>query len=189
MGNKTGGEKQKPLLMKSSPSEAGAYNADFTTHGDHEVVTLKKDGFPDAYYLPWESSRCTQCEVSLAKRQFAFFFTASLSGCSLWYKFSDGGILIRHEARVDKSVHKEHQLAGFKLIIDSSANEKDCWYTVDESTLEKHAQFFMVYALIDYDEKQLEFRAQLVKQKKTLDGDESYELVRLDRIEIAFPKD
>jgi len=190
MGNASSQAKQKPLVITAAPGDgAGAYHVNFAEKADFEQVLLTKDGFPDAYYLPWNSGNCTECEISLSKGQFDYFFTANLSGCSIWYKFENKQIKIRHEARTDKQVHWQHSIAGFKLAFDSSASD-ECTLTVDEATLVRTAQFFMVYALLDHKEKVIEFRVQLIKHVRNgLSQAEKYELIRVDNVPVPFPRD
>jgi hypothetical protein len=189
MGNTTGRAKPKPLVIKSAPGDgSGAYHVEFSEDAEIELVSLTKDGFPNAYYLPWMSGGCTECKITLSKGQIDYFFTANLSGCSIWYKFEEGRIKIRHEARTDKKVHWEHSIAGLKLVFDSSASD-DSTLTVDEKTLVRTAQFFMVYAVFDYVEKVIEFRIQLVRHMRNgFTQAEKYELLRVETVSVPFPK-
>jgi hypothetical protein len=189
MGNASGKTKQKPLILAAAPgTDPGAFEATFSTEADREQASLKNSVTPDAYYLPWKNGAYTACEINLAPKQIDYFFTADLSGCSLWYKFDGAKIKIRHEARTDANSQREHTLAGFKCIVDSSLNKDDVQLAIDEKTMIRSAQFYVVYALFDYDAKLVDFRAQLVHQKKNLNTRaESYELVKVDSIPIAFP--
>ena len=136
MGNASGRQKQKPLILGPTPgSGMGAYAVTFDTLEDRELATLKDSDSPDAFYLPWKSGDVTECGIDLTKDTLTYFFTANLSGCSLWYKFQDGRILIRHEARTDSASQNLHKLAGFKCVVDSSLNPDDVQLSVDQETM------------------------------------------------------
>ncbi|WPB77617.1 hypothetical protein KYC5002_00425 [Archangium violaceum] len=190
MGNSSGKAKPKPLLVTEGPGEGtGAYKLTITEKSDHEDASFAASSAADAYYLPWKSGDVTECEINLATRKIQYFFTANLSGCSLWYKFDGAKIKIRHEARTDSESQRLHRLAGFTCVVDSSLNKDDIQLVIDDKTMIRHAQFYCVYALIDYEERQIEFRAQLVKnQKNLLSKVESYELVKTTTIEVPIPR-
>ncbi|HLL56095.1 MAG TPA: hypothetical protein VK447_21210 [Myxococcaceae bacterium] len=190
MGNASGKAKQKPLLLGAVPNGVpGLFEVAFSTEDDHELATLAESRTPDAFHLPWKNGAYTEGEITLATRQVDYFFTADLSGCSLWYKFEGGKIRIRHEARTDKNSQTQHSLAGFKCVVDSNLNKDDVQLAVDEDTMMKTAQYYVVYALLDYDSKVIEFRSQLVRQKKNmLSRAEAYELVKVQSIPVSFPK-
>ncbi|NOK18515.1 hypothetical protein [Corallococcus carmarthensis] len=190
MGNASGRQKQKPLILGPAPgSGMGAYAVTFDTLEDRELATLKESGSPDAFYLPWKSGDVTECEIDLATDTLAYFFTANLSGCSLWYKFQEGRILIRHEARTDSASQNLHKLAGFKCVVDSSLNPDDIQLSVDEETMVRKARYYVVYALFDHEARQVEFRAQLVAQQTNLlNRQESYDLVKVTPVIVKFPK-
>ncbi|NOK15028.1 hypothetical protein [Corallococcus exercitus] len=190
MGNASGRQKQKALILGPAPgSGMGAYAVTFDTLEDRELATLKESGSPDAFYLPWKSGDVTECEIDLATDTLSYFFTANLSGCSLWYKFQDGRIRIRHEARTDSASQNLHKLAGFKCVVDSSLNPDDIQLSVDEETMVRKARYYVVYALFDHEARQVEFRAQLVAQQTNLlNRQESYDLVKVTAVIVKFPK-
>ena len=189
MGNASGRAKAKPLVIKAAPGDgSGTYHVEISEEPDVHLVSLTKEGFPDAYYLPWRSGGFTECEISLSKGQIGYFFTAALSGCSIWYKFEEKKLKVRHEARPGEDAHWEHTIAGFKMVFDSHPST-ECTLVIDEKTLVRTAQFFMVYALIDHAEKVVEFRIQLIKHVRNGNTQaETYELIRDTPCPAPFPK-
>lgn len=190
MGNASGRQKQKPLILGGVPStEPGAFTVTFSEQTDHELATLAEGGKTNAYHLPWKDGACTECEIDLASVQLKYFFTANLSGCSLWYKFNSGNIVIRHEARTDSVSQNQHRIAGFKCVVDSSANKNDVQLSVDPDTQLRTARFYVVYALFDHEAGAIDFRPQHVQQTKNLlSRVEAYELLKVDAVVIPFPK-
>ncbi|WP_223637983.1 hypothetical protein [Corallococcus sp. EGB] len=190
MGNASGRQKQKPLILGPAPgSGMGAYSVAFDTLSDHELATLKESKSPDAFYLPWKSGDVTEGEIDLTNHDLTYFFTANLSGCSLWYKFQDDRIVIRHEARTDGGSQNLHKLAGFKCVVDSSLNPDDVQLSVDQETMIRKARYYVVYALFDHEARQVEFRAQLVAQETNLlNRQESYDLVKVTAVVVKFPR-
>ncbi|CAM3190177.1 hypothetical protein G4177_33705 [Corallococcus sp. ZKHCc1 1396] len=190
MGNASGRQKQKPLILGPAPgSGMGAYAATFDTLEDRELAMLKESKAPDAFYLPWATGDVTECGIDLTTHNLTYFFTANLSGCSLWYKFQDGRILIRHEARTDSASQNLHKLAGFKCVVDSSLNKDDIQLSVDPETMVRKARYYVVYALFDHEARQVEFRAQLVAQETNLlNRQESFDLVKVTTTVVNFPK-
>lgn len=190
MGNASGRQKQKPLILGPTPgSGMGAYAVTFDTSlDDRELATLTESESPDAFYLPWKSGDVTECEIDLATDAITYFFTANLSGCSLWYKFHEGRIFIRHEARTDSASQNPHKLAGFKCVVDSSLNPDDVQLSVDQETMVRKARYYVVYAIFDHEARQVEFRAQLVAQQTNLlSRQESYALVKVATVVAKFP--
>ncbi|NBD07929.1 MULTISPECIES: hypothetical protein [Corallococcus] len=190
MGNASGRQKQKPLILDSVAGSApGLFKATFTTHPDREGATLTESSKPNAYHLPWKNGDYTEGEVDLTNEEVEYFFTSDLSGCSLWYKFTGGRIKIRHEARTDKGSQDVHRLAGFKCVVDSSLNKDDVQLAVDADTMIRSAQFYVVYALFEHESKSVDFRVQLVQQKKNLlTRVEVYELVKVGSVVVEFPE-
>lgn len=190
MGNASGRQKQKPLILDSvAGSDPGLFKATFATHDDREGATLTEDSKPNAYHLPWKNDDYTEGEVDLTNKQVKYFFTSDLSGCSLWYKFTEARIKIRHEARTDKGSQDLHRLAGFKCVVDSSLNKDDVQLVLDSDTMIRSAQFYVVYALFAHDAQSVEFRVQLVRQKKNLlTRVEVYSLVKVESVEVEFPE-
>ncbi|MBN9682604.1 MULTISPECIES: hypothetical protein [unclassified Corallococcus] len=190
MGNASGRQKQKPLILGPAPGAGmGAYAVAFDELEDRELATLKESKSPDTFYLPWKSGDVTEGEIDLSTGTLTYFFTANLSGCSLWYKFQEGRIFIRHEARTDSASQNLHKLAGFKCVVDSSLNPDDIQLSVDQETMVRRARYYVVYALFDYEARQVEFRAQLVAQQTNLvSRQESYDLVKVSSSVVKFPK-
>ncbi|MBZ4330225.1 hypothetical protein NR800_22165 [Corallococcus interemptor] len=190
MGNASGRQKQKPLILGPAPgSGMGVYAVTFDTLEDRELATLEESRSPDAFYLPWKSGDVTEGGIDLTTDTVTYFFTANLSGCSLWYKFQDGRIFIRHEARTDSASQNLHKLAGFKCVVDSSLNPDDVQLSVDPETMVRKARYYVVYAIFDHEARQVEFRAQLVAQQTNLlNRQESYELVKVTAVAVKFPK-
>jgi hypothetical protein len=101
-----------------------------------------------------------------------------------------GRIKIRHEARTDKVSQQEHLVAGFKCVVDSNLNVDDIKLSLDMDTQIRSAQFYVVYALFDHESRQVDFRTQLVSQKKNLlSRVEIYELVKVGSTVISFPSE
>ncbi|RYZ43777.1 MAG: hypothetical protein EOO71_02130 [Myxococcaceae bacterium] len=190
MGNASGREKPKPLIVGGSPSvDPGAFKVTFSMQADHELGTLKESDKPNAFHLPWRDGACTECEIPLDSTHIEYFFTANLSGCSLWYKFNDGNIVIRHEARGDPVVQNQHRIAGFKCVVDSRLNPDDIQLVVDPETHLRTSRFYVVYALLDHDARSIDFRPQHVQQTKNLFSKvESYELLKSSSIVVPFPE-
>ncbi|MBU8899808.1 hypothetical protein KRR26_29770 [Corallococcus sp. M34] len=196
MGNTAVKAKQKPLIVGPIPSPgSGNFAVAFTDRDgdgkkvtDREIAVLTVSTTPNAHYLPWANGAFTRCEISLESDSIDYFFTADLSGCSLWYKFQDKKILIRHEARTTAEAQLEHSIAGFKCVVNSSTNPDDIQLSVDPDTNVRSAQFYVVYALLDHESRQIDFRVQLVAQKKNLlTRVETYELVKLGSVVVEFP--
>ncbi|MBJ6764669.1 hypothetical protein JGU66_28205 [Myxococcaceae bacterium JPH2] len=196
MGNTSVKAKQKPLIVGPVPSPgSGNFAVAFTDRDgdgkqvtDREIAALTVSTTPNAHYLPWANGAFTRCEISLASAEIEYFFTADLSGCSLWYKFQDNKVLIRHEARTTAEAQREHALAGFKCVVDSSSDPNDVQLSVDPDTSVRSARFYVVYALLDHEARQIDFRVQLVAQKKNLlTRVETYDLVKLGSVVVAFP--
>ncbi|HZI14083.1 MAG TPA: hypothetical protein VE153_27195 [Myxococcus sp.] len=191
MGNASGRAKQKPTILAAAPGvEPGIFSATFSEEADRDVVTLKSSGTQNAYFLPWKNGTYTECEINLSMGLVDYFFTADLSGCSLWYKFDSGKMKIRHEARTDKPSQRVHTLAGFQCVVDSSLNPDDVQLVLDDKTMVRTSRFYVVYALFDYDAKVADFRVQHVGQKKNLlSKAESYELIKVESVTVDFPRD
>lgn len=188
MGNASGKSKQKPRISKKVPGGDGRlFKVTFLEEEDHEEIKLEEHARPDAYYLPWANGTYTEGEITLGMRQVHQFFTANLSGCSLWYKFESGKIKIRHEARPDEQSQWLHSSAGYTLVIDSNENAADIQLFFEGET-KRIAQYYVVYALLDYKEKVIEFRSQLVKHVKDMNANvEHFTLVKLTLLSVDFP--
>jgi hypothetical protein len=113
-----------------------------------------KKGTANAFYLPWKDGACTEGTVKLGTT-VKYFFTASLSGCSIFCRYPDKKtIIIRHEARTDKVTHTEHEQAGFQLVFNSSQSTKWEFHAISldieetEGAVKKRATDFVVYAVI-----------------------------------------
>lgn len=152
----------KPLILPSSYA-AGLYKATFTTRSDCEVVTLATSSKPDAYYLPWKNNNYTEGQFSLGPKTTVYFFTADMSGCSLWYRLSQNTLFLRHEARTDADSQRVHSTAGFTLLFDTNTANVVA-LEADEET--RTAVYFVIYALVDYEHQRIEFRIQQVRNRK-----------------------
>ena len=88
-----------------------------------------------------------------------------MSGCSLWYKLGDNAIVLRHEARTDSASQQIHREAGFTLVFDTTT-DGDVSLSVNDNV--RRAVYYVIYALVDYDDQQIEFRIQKVQNVKNL---------------------
>jgi hypothetical protein len=95
-------------------------------------------------------------------------------GCSLWYKLKDKKICLRHEAKPDITQHEDE---GFSLIFDTN-KAPEVTFSNDGST--KTATYYVIYAIVDHDDQQVEFRIQKICYTKNLNAEqESYSLKSL----------
>jgi hypothetical protein len=118
---------------------------------DHQLIQIGPYGTKNVYYLPWKNGDYTEGTIWL-NDPLKYFFTAPLSGCSIWCKYTDDDVItIRHEARTKPEHHKKHLSDRFTLVFNSNESVK---YGFDAIALEmdqtethvrKLAIDFMVY--------------------------------------------
>ena len=196
MGNKPGGDKGKPLLLggvPSSSSNGAAYHVTFEDQGDHETATLTNGSSPDAYYRPWSNGACTEGSFAL-DGSIKYFFTAQLSGCSIWVKTDKDHrkISILHEARTDAKSQQAHHENGFALIVDSNSMKKfgfsqEASQNVDVQKNEKTAVYFEAYAILDYEHKVMEFRIQMIQLFRDSKSENHYKLLDMKPMMVPLP--
>lgn len=128
-----------------------------TQHEDSQSVELKSFGVNNAYNLPWRNGDFTQATITL-QPSVKYFFTAPLSGCSIWCKYlNKTQIVIRHEARTTMLAHNIHLAQSFGLVFDS--NNPTLWgfgdtkLRVDQTdqVIHKYAVHFLLYAALEPD--------------------------------------
>ena len=147
---------QRNKLIDVVVSGAGLSHGTCIQKPDHQLVEVGHElGDKNAYYLPWENGGCTEAMVTL-EAPLKYFFTAPLSGCSLWCKYlAADRIVIRHEARTQSEHHNKHRAEGFVLVFDSHEARKadfdDCTLKIEQSEgqIRKLAIDFMVYAAVE----------------------------------------
>jgi hypothetical protein len=184
MGNKHTGTKTKPVICPEQSAK------DFTecTFEDRDDCTVVKFGVGDdkAYFLPWKDSDKTEAIISKDsfKQAPLYFFTADLSGCSIWFKQKGGNVHIIHEART----YITHSDDGYKLIINSN-NDKSVGYHLEDKKGKKvegmeeyhrrKAICYNVYALLKSSE--IEFRIQKIESTKITESKTTkYKLMNIE---------
>jgi hypothetical protein len=196
MGNKPDASKSKPFVLNGVPfsRDGAAHAAAFEDKGDHETATLTDSKTPNAYYLPWRNNDCTSGSIALGPKDIGFFFTAPLTGCSLWVKVDKNQkkILLLHEARTDTASQQAHQKDDYTLIIDSNAMKKSGFSQEAGFTIKgdvKTVVYFEAYAILDYAEKVMEFRIQMIQtvEKMGSDAPKSYKLMQIKIETVPLP--
>jgi len=147
---------QRNKLIDVLVSGPGLSHATCIQKPDHQLVQVGHElGEQNAYYLPWENRSCTEATVTL-EAPLKYFFTAPLSGCSIWCKYLEvDRIVIRHEARTQPEHHNKHRAEGFVLVFNSNEAGKwgfdDCALKMEQSEgqVRKLAIDFMVYAAVE----------------------------------------
>jgi hypothetical protein len=197
MGNKPGIDKGKPLILGGVPSSSAvgaAYEATFVDQADHETATLTEGKTLNAYYLPWKNGTYTEGSFAL-NPSMEYFFTAQLTGCSLWVKTDKDHkkISFVHEARTDTNSQQIHQKDGFTLVVDSNAMKKagfsqEAGFTIDKKNI-KTMVHFEAYALLNYEHKVVEFRIQMIQTVQNLElrTPPSFKLLDVKTKTVALP--
>lgn len=179
MGGKHGNAgKPKPLILPSAPPEPGTYKQIITSKDDHHQVKLERSDTPDSYFLPWHNGAYTEGEIDLTQTHIKTFYTADMSGCSLWYKSKDNKLTVRHEARPgERGVHERD---GFTLVKDTFEADVT-FHTIqndDGEPIKKAATYYMIYGQIDHDGDhgpEIEFNIQKVELEKDFkSGEQTY---------------
>jgi hypothetical protein len=144
-----------PVLVFTGVLDAQRVHGTSSHEDGVQKVTLTDTSYENSYYLPWKNGSCTVGKMSLKNPMF-YFFTAPLSGCSIWYKYvSNSDIEILHEARTSSSVQQGHVNGGFTLVFDS--NKPGDWKLSDvkletevtDTLYLKQAVSFVVYGAVE----------------------------------------
>jgi hypothetical protein len=192
MGNQQGMNKSKPLIVGGVPfsPDGATYRVTFEDKADHEAATFTESTSPNAYYLPWADGTCTEGSFDL-NPSIKYFFTAAMTGCSLWVKVDKDHkrIIFVHEGRTDTNSQETHRSNGFTLIFDSTTATKFGFsqaasLIVDAEKSETTAVYFEAYAVLDYEHKVVEFRVQMIRRLLVFKS-KSYKL--LDMIPTTVP--
>lgn len=139
---------------------------DLTDKEDWLEVIEKETDANDTLYLHFQQDTYLEANVKLSEKSITRFFTAELSGCSVWYKYDkEANILyLRHEYRQEEEVFHEHVVDGYTLCADSRQTQ------AEKEALEK----------IRKEENECCTRRVVLRKKESLSKEEKAELEELN---------